>query len=631
MPLGCSTDGFGTTFGQATLYGSWFGCPMGGDCCGVCSVNFRWNYPGFGATDTTHEEPSGDCLNSGSFSATINPDFDRTVEFRARAVNDQCFGTPAIGAILTFKSFADHPTAGVPAVSAITSGSATISDTFNAKVVESTFQGSMQYRTLGSATWVTAGASVSSGVSISRDITGLVGGTTYEVRFSGSRGTENDTTWVSVTVNFTTTLDSPTITTDSPSIVADTSAILAGTVDPNGLSVRVRFAWGTSDGGSDPNAWGNLTPFQDYSGDGNQGVQQAIIGLSASTAYFYRAFVEWSAPNFLSIASGTTVSFTTPASPLAQAAQEDHMQIFEYDGKFGVQSTFSFMLSSPAATSSDRFVTTAPGSLFVAGDIKLSKDSGAFSNVTNTVVQPTASNPLYTLTLTTTEMQGTILIVQIVDQNGPAFRDAMIMIRTKFQIGQIDVQADQIGASAAAMILRPAANGYSLDMQDSAGTNIGRARGFLESMAQRASTAQAGASATITLDASASATNDYYNGDVIFLSGGTGVGQSRVITDYDGATKVATVNASWAVNPDSTSRFVIIPGQRVQDFPIPELTGIPSAADTLAKKIQFCFQRFAFKVDQTATLQTLYNSSGVSLGTRSVSDDGTTQTIQKVV
>jgi hypothetical protein len=74
----------------------------------------------------------------------------------------------------------------------------------------------------------------------------------------------------------------------------------------------------------------------------------------------------------------------------------------------------------------------------------------------------------------------------------------------------------------------------------------------------RANTAQAGASTTITLDASASAVDDFYNNTIIYLTGGTGAGQSRIISDYVGATKVATVPA-WITNPDATSVFVIIP------------------------------------------------------------------------
>ena len=70
--------------------------------------------------------------------------------------------------------------------------------------------------------------------------------------------------------------------------------------------------------------------------------------------------------------------------------------------------------------------------------------------------------------------------------------------------------------------------------------------------------AQAGASGSITLHTNASSTDDFYNGALVVVTGGTGVGQVRRITDYVGSTRVATVDANWVTNPDSTSRYRII-------------------------------------------------------------------------
>jgi len=74
---------------------------------------------------------------------------------------------------------------------------------------------------------------------------------------------------------------------------------------------------------------------------------------------------------------------------------------------------------------------------------------------------------------------------------------------------------------------------------------------------ERQNTAQAGASTTITLDTGASANDDHYNGMAVEILSGTGAGQIRYISDYDGGTKVATVDASWSTNPDATSVFSI--------------------------------------------------------------------------
>jgi hypothetical protein len=71
-------------------------------------------------------------------------------------------------------------------------------------------------------------------------------------------------------------------------------------------------------------------------------------------------------------------------------------------------------------------------------------------------------------------------------------------------------------------------------------------------------TAQAGAASTITLAVGASAVTDFYRGCVITISSGTGSGNTaRLITAYNGTTKVATVYPNWTVNPDATSVYSI--------------------------------------------------------------------------
>lgn len=87
-------------------------------------------------------------------------------------------------------------------------------------------------------------------------------------------------------------------------------------------------------------------------------------------------------------------------------------------------------------------------------------------------------------------------------------------------------------------------------------------------------TAQAGSAGSITLEAGASAVDDYYSGMVITLTGGTGDGSKGVITDYNGTTKVATVQASTtAFTPDGTSTYSIEANVRYR----PVSTGFESA------------------------------------------------------
>jgi len=67
--------------------------------------------------------------------------------------------------------------------------------------------------------------------------------------------------------------------------------------------------------------------------------------------------------------------------------------------------------------------------------------------------------------------------------------------------------------------------------------------------------AQDGAANSLTLNATASATDDVYNGFTVRIIGGAGLGQSRAITAYNGTTKVATVSPNWGTLPDNSSIY----------------------------------------------------------------------------
>ena len=71
-------------------------------------------------------------------------------------------------------------------------------------------------------------------------------------------------------------------------------------------------------------------------------------------------------------------------------------------------------------------------------------------------------------------------------------------------------------------------------------------------------TAQAATGTTIQLAATASSTDDIYNGMTVYISSGTGSGQIKVITDYVGSTYTATVS-TWGVEPSTDSVYEVMP------------------------------------------------------------------------
>lgn len=64
-------------------------------------------------------------------------------------------------------------------------------------------------------------------------------------------------------------------------------------------------------------------------------------------------------------------------------------------------------------------------------------------------------------------------------------------------------------------------------------------------------------STTITDDALAGLADDYFNGDIIEITAGTGAGQQRMVSDFNGTTGEVTISSAWTTNPDTTSRFII--------------------------------------------------------------------------
>ena len=69
---------------------------------------------------------------------------------------------------------------------------------------------------------------------------------------------------------------------------------------------------------------------------------------------------------------------------------------------------------------------------------------------------------------------------------------------------------------------------------------------------------EAGSDGThIQLAATANPTDDHYNGFIVTITAGTGAGQSRTISDYVGATQIATLSAAWTTALDATSVYSI--------------------------------------------------------------------------
>jgi Tfp pilus assembly protein PilW len=74
---------------------------------------------------------------------------------------------------------------------------------------------------------------------------------------------------------------------------------------------------------------------------------------------------------------------------------------------------------------------------------------------------------------------------------------------------------------------------------------------------EQQATAQGGTATSIELAATASNTHNAYQGATIRTLSGTGAGQARVVTTYNGGTQTATVDAAWTTIPDTTTTYAI--------------------------------------------------------------------------
>lgn len=86
---------------------------------------------------------------------------------------------------------------------------------------------------------------------------------------------------------------------------------------------------------------------------------------------------------------------------------------------------------------------------------------------------------------------------------------------------------------------------------------------FTQAVPEDQGTAQAGAASSITLRAGASAVDGYYVNMRVDIVAGTGAGQSRRITTYNGTTKIAGVAEAWTTTPDATSQYEIHPMKQI--------------------------------------------------------------------
>lgn len=267
------------------------------------------------------------------------------------------------------------------------------------------------------------------------------------------------------------------------------------------------------------------------------------------------------------------------------------------------QSTATTLVVGPIVDSADASAET--GQTIAQADVLLWKEGGTTLAQKNDATSAThRSNGLYTVPVNTTDTN-TLgqLIVNVAKAGTLVFRDDYMVVPANVydslvlgtdvltadvtQVGGSTSNVSALATNVAAILADTGTDGVAISSStlnsiadtvwDEATSAHVTAGSFGQALGGMASgTAQAGAATTITLAAGASATDDFYNNAIIKITGGTGAGQSRIISDYNGTTKVATV-PTWGVNPSSDSVYVLLPFGAVPGASAPTASEVADA------------------------------------------------------
>lgn len=147
-----------------------------------------------------------------------------------------------------------------------------------------------------------------------------------------------------------------------------------------------------------------------------------------------------------------------------------------------------------------------------AGDVKVSKDGGAFANLTTLPDAHPASGKSVRVQLAATEMEATFLVIDFIDQTSPKeWEDQRIIVMTELARGAIAFTV----------------------------------------------VSDAGNTAT-TFDTGLTGADDVYNDRLLVFTTGALAGQVRKVTDFVAATDFITVGTAFTATPSAGDKGVLI-------------------------------------------------------------------------
>lgn len=257
-----------------------------------------------------------------------------------------------------------------------------------------------------------------------------------------------------------------------------------------------------------------------------------------------------------------------------------------------------------------------------AGDVQVSKDGGAFANLTTLPAVTPAAGKGIKVTLSATEMTADNVTVVFSDAAGAEWCDLVVNIQTSAQ--QIDDLATQTSVNTIDDFLDTEVAAILAAVDTEVG-DIKTKTDFLPSATAGATgglfIAGTNAATTITTALTTTFTGNL-TGSVASVTGAVGS-----VTGLTAANLDATISSRATPAQVNTE---VVDALNVDTYAEPG-QGAPAATTTLAAKINYLYKAWRNKKTETATTYSLFADDATTVDQKAtVSDDGTTATIGEI-
>lgn len=199
------------------------------------------------------------------------------------------------------------------------------------------------------------------------------------------------------------------------------------------------------------------------------------------------------------------------------------------------------------------------------GDTKVSIDGATLANTTNNPAIVAGTNGvLWSLALTTGELTGADIRVQIVDSATKAVEDQSLTVYTYGNASAKFVSDFSVAALGALM---PTTAGRTLDVTttgeaglDFANVNMPVGQIPIAQILDNGTMQAGSAAGTAVLRSGFSAgADDRVIGATLWITSGTGAGQRRIVHDSVDTTDTVSISPNWDATPDNTSNYILYP------------------------------------------------------------------------